>query len=329
VSIDGATSSFVNSNFTSVLAGLTTVAGQLQLSNRVESVVPVGGVLTNSGTLSLDRAPLTVTGAFVQTGAGTLALGVGGPALSQYGRLAVSGNATLAGAFSAQPTGGFVPSAGDEYNAVTAAAVAGVFAQRTGGGGYYPANNYTATLAKFSFLACPTILSPLSDAVACPRGTATFTASVSGAAPFAYRWERNTPGGWVPVVDGLLAGVGAISGSSSDVLVVAAPEVAGLQFRYIVSNLCGTATSGAGSLTIPVRCSRADVAGTSAGGASCSDGVTDGADFIAFINSFSVGDPTTDPLADVAGAGPSNDDPDGVIDGTDFNAFINAFAAGC
>ncbi len=59
------------------------------------------------------------------------------------------------------------------------------------------------------------------------------------------------------------------------------------------------------------------------------DGVADGADFIAFINSFSSGDPAIDPKADVAGAGPANDQPDGIIDGADFIAFINAFSAGC
>ncbi len=329
VAIDGASSAFVNSNFTNVLASLATVAGHLQLSNSAQSVVPFNGVLTNSGTLSLDRAPLTVTGAYVQTGAGTLALGVGGASLQAYGRLAVSGSATLAGAFAAQPAGGFVPNAGDEYNAVTAMAVAGVFGQRIGGGGYYPADSYTAALAKFSFLACPSILSPLRDATACPLGAVTFAASVSGAMPFAYSWERNTPGGWVPVIDGVLPGICTISGSSSDVLVVTVPQVAGLQFRYVVSNLCGVAISGAGSVVFPVRCSRADLAGTSADGASCSDGVVDGSDFIAFINSFSVGDPVIDPMADVAGAGPSNELPDGIIDSNDFVVFINAFAAGC
>ena len=61
----------------------------------------------------------------------------------------------------------------------------------------------------------------------------------------------------------------------------------------------------------------------------CPDGVVDGSDFIAFINSFGAGEPTIDPLADVAGGGASGLEPDGIIDGSDFVAFINAFAAGC
>jgi Tol biopolymer transport system component len=51
------------------------------------------------------------------------------------------------------------------------------------------------------------------------------------------------------------------------------------------------------------------------------DGSVDGGDFIAFINSFAIGDATIDPVADVV--------VDGTIDGTDFIEFINAFSAGC
>ena len=60
-----------------------------------------------------------------------------------------------------------------------------------------------------------------------------------------------------------------------------------------------------------------------------SDGLIDGGDFIAFINSFLVGDPTVDGLADVAGTGTFGNQPDGIIDGNDFVAFINAFSGGC
>jgi len=51
------------------------------------------------------------------------------------------------------------------------------------------------------------------------------------------------------------------------------------------------------------------------------DGVVDGGDFTAFINSFGTGDVTVDPIADV--------NLDGTIDGSDFIEFINAFGAGC
>jgi hypothetical protein len=96
-------------------------------------------------------------------------------------------------------------------------------------------------------------------------------------------------------------------------------------YSCIVTNDCGMVSSNGAGLTIAINCSQADVAGGNPGG----DGIIDGADFIAFINSFIVGDPAIDPTADVAGGGPNNDLPDDSIDGGDFIAFINAFAAGC
>ena len=80
-------------------------------------------------------------------------------------------------------------------------------------------------------------------------------------------------------------------------------------------------------LNPPVIC-LADVAG---GGPNADqpDGIIDGTDFVAFINSFGVGDATVSSVADVAGGGPNADQPDGIVDGNDFVAFINAFSAGC
>ena len=80
-------------------------------------------------------------------------------------------------------------------------------------------------------------------------------------------------------------------------------------------------------LNPPVVC-LADVAGGGPSGDQ-PDGIVDGADFIAFINSFSVGDAIVSSTADVAGGGVNADQPDGIVDGTDFIAFINAFGAGC
>ena len=329
VSIDGPVSSIVNSAAVGIVPNLTTLDGELKLVSRAQAVTPTGGVLTTGGTLTLDRSPLTITGNYVQGSGGTLALGVGGAALTQYGRLAVSGNASLNGTLNARPTGGYAPPDGQLFNGVTAAAVAGVFSQATGGNNYLPTVGYTPTLAQFAFTACPLILTPVSDVVVCTLGSGTFSADVFGAPPLTYVWQRDTAGGWVTLTDGLLAGVGTISGAGTTELTIAQPQVTGLMVRYIVSNICGPVTSNAGTLIIAVRCSIADVVGTSGGGVSCNDGVVDGADFIAFINSFSTGDVSVDAIADVAGAGIDGLEPDGIIDGSDFIAFINAFAAGC
>ena len=58
------------------------------------------------------------------------------------------------------------------------------------------------------------------------------------------------------------------------------------------------------------------------------DGVVDGGDFTAFINSFAAGDVAADATADIVDGG-GTPPGDGTIDGSDFIAFINAFGAGC
>jgi hypothetical protein len=54
-----------------------------------------------------------------------------------------------------------------------------------------------------------------------------------------------------------------------------------------------------------------------------------GADYIAFINSFSMATVAVGLATDIAASGSDGWLPDKVIDGDDFVAFINAFSAGC
>ena len=106
--------------------------------------------------------------------------------------------------------------------------------------------------------------------------------------------------------------------------------------RYLIRVGSGTpASTGQGLLRLTAtstgpRC-LADLAGAGGTGGPNEppDGTVDGSDFIAFINSFSIGDAAVDPAADMAGAGDDGLSPDGTIDGSDFIAFINAFAVGC
>jgi 3',5'-cyclic AMP phosphodiesterase CpdA len=82
-----------------------------------------------------------------------------------------------------------------------------------------------------------------------------------------------------------------------------------------------------GQLERITACSIADVTGPEIAG--YPDGTLDGSDFIAFINSFAVGDAAVDAIADIAGGGTFGQLPDGTIDGSDFITFINGFASGC
>jgi hypothetical protein len=190
------------------------------------------------------------------------------------------------------------------------------------------------------------ILQPPAGLVVCPTGTAPFSVVPSRNGPFNYQWQvqsapppnetwQNLAGdpGPIPCPSGGTGSAFATPLNSPTVSIgirgCAATPGSVWPIRCIVSNACGSLTSLTATLTIATKCSIADIVGTGGGTVVCGDSIVDGSDFIAFINSFSTGDPTIDPLADVAGGGSDGLSPDGIIDGSDFIAFINAFAAGC
>jgi hypothetical protein len=172
----------------------------------------------------------------------------------------------------------------------------------------------------FRFDFCNHISQHPQSAAACPTRIAVLNVSALGSGPFTYQWRKDgTP------IDSLTnpsAATATLTLSNIGPIDVAS-------YDCIVSNACGSVTSNAAALTLAVKCSVADIVGTDGGPVQCADSTVDGSDFIAFINSFSIGDAAIDPLADIAGGGDTGEDPDGTIDGTDFIAFINAFAIGC
>ena len=188
----------------------------------------------------------------------------------------------------------------------------------------------------------PIVRQPASVQV-CPGGVAEFAVpgGAGGGGAATYRWQTRPATGsptWVNLPNGVTTGLGVISGATSSTLrlsgVPAVPTTD--SFRCIITGAaavtgCATVTSGVATLRVTRGCSIADVAGTGGSGGSvrCGDGTVDGSDFIAFINSFAVGDAAVDAAADVAGGGADGLLPDGTIDGADFIAFINAFAVGC
>ena len=109
------------------------------------------------------------------------------------------------------------------------------------------------------------------------------------------------------------------------------------RLNFIISSLHASSQPGSGGAPLPYPtfytkenpfgiAARLSIAGSIGGVPVCgadvnADGVVDGNDFVAFINSFSVGDVSIDPVADV--------NLDNIIDGNDFVEFINAFGAGC
>jgi hypothetical protein len=94
------------------IEGLATNSGSITLSGG--ATYTTTGDFSNSGTLALGAGAtltqLAVTGNFTQTGAGTLNDQIGGTSASgQFGQVAVSGAATLAGTFHLALVNGFTP----------------------------------------------------------------------------------------------------------------------------------------------------------------------------------------------------------------------------
>jgi hypothetical protein len=142
-------------------------------------------------------------------------------------------------------------------------------------------------------LACAGLSVQPASQVVCLGNSASITVIAVGAGPFAYQWRHG-----VPRV--------AIPGATNATYTIGAATVAdaGL-YDCVVTNACGTTTSG--PATLIVACP-ADF--------NC-DGHVDVQDFLAFLSLFAAADPRADFNAS------------GSIDVADFLAFLSAFAAGC
>jgi hypothetical protein len=129
---------FVQTGGTTTLASGGTLAAPL--------VDVAGGTLSGSGTVSGDLlneatvanvdpsgAVLTVTGAYTQTSAATLVLGVG-PTAGTLDSLAVGGDVTLDGTLFLTPMGGYTPSPGDTLVVLTFGSNSGATTFATLGG---------------------------------------------------------------------------------------------------------------------------------------------------------------------------------------------------
>jgi hypothetical protein len=179
-----------------------------------------------------------------------------------------------------------------------------------------------SNIAVYRFVdnATPSITTQPASVSVCRTASAALSLSANAGLPPAYRWRK--AGVPIDIVTNPSAATDTLR------LVRVQASDAGL-YDCIVSTDCGTVTSAAARLTVRTCiCLEADIVGGGAAGNE-PDGTVDGTDFIAFINSFAIGDATVDPLADIAGGGDTGLEPDGTIDGTDFIFFINAFAIGC
>ena len=111
----------------------------------------IAGKVSGTGTVSPGRAagPLTITGTYTPASAGVLTIGVSGSTTvgTNFGRLAVSGIATLAGTLTIQTASGYLPPVGTTITILTAGQVVHTFSTVTGAqlSGEHWAVSYTAT----------------------------------------------------------------------------------------------------------------------------------------------------------------------------------------
>jgi diaminopimelate epimerase len=91
----------------------------------------------------------------------------------------------------------------------------------------------------------PIITTDPADVTVCAGNTATFSVTATGSAPLAYQWQLSTGGPFSDIV-----------GATSDTYTTPALALgdSGNQYRVVVTNACGTATSAAATVTVNDCC---------------------------------------------------------------------------
>jgi RHS repeat-associated protein len=114
------------------IAGLASNSGTFVVTNGVAFTTASG--FTNSGSLTPGPgSTITVAGSFTQTSTGTLDDQIGGtPASGQFGRVNVTGTASLAGAYNLSLANGFVPASGQAFTLMSFGSATGEFTSFNG-----------------------------------------------------------------------------------------------------------------------------------------------------------------------------------------------------
>jgi hypothetical protein len=230
--------------------GTTTVTGTLGFSpgnaldltgGTLQGTGTISGAVVNtSGTVHPGNSPgiLSITGDYTQAAAGVLAVDVAGSSPGTgYSRLAVGGNAILAGALRVSTP---APQTGT-FRVLTAATRTGTFGSVSSAGQTFAAS-YDATGVDLSGAAPPVVTPPANQSPPTISGQAIVgqklsasTGAWSGQAPltYSYQWQRCQPG---------CSNVGGATGSSYTL----GSQDAGARLRVIV-----TATNSGGPATAP------------------------------------------------------------------------------
>ena len=119
--LDGPNSRIINESSNDALAGLATIAATGSFTIQNGRAFTTAGAFTNLGRLTIGAgSTFTVMGDFTQGASATLEVQLGGtPDTGQFGRLNVTGKASLDGTLEVSLTNGYVPSTGDAFQILT------------------------------------------------------------------------------------------------------------------------------------------------------------------------------------------------------------------
>lgn len=111
------------------VSGLGSNSGSLTLEN--DATLPASSGLTSSGSITLGAgSTLNIDGDYTQTSSATLQMEIGGsPASGQFGQIAATGSAILAGTLGLSVVNDYGPVAGDAYSLLNYASETGSFTQ--------------------------------------------------------------------------------------------------------------------------------------------------------------------------------------------------------
>ena len=111
----------------------TTFTNQGTLRATNGEVLNLSNLSPNAGVIHIGiGSVINVTGNFTNVSSGSVVIDIGGTSTSQYGRLQVTGTATLAGTLQVDLVNGFSPAAGNSFQVMTFSSEVGTFSSVLG-----------------------------------------------------------------------------------------------------------------------------------------------------------------------------------------------------
>ncbi len=168
------------------MAGLASNGGSFSLTAGANFTT--AGDFANSGSLTVGAgSTLNVSGNFTQTPSGTLNEQIGGtPGSGHFGKVAVTQNASLAGAFNLALVNSFGPSSGQDFPVLTYAGATGAFSTFTGLAPFFTETQGAGSLD---------LIDSSTNPVDLRLSNVTAPTAVTTGGPLTVNWTVSNPGG--------------------------------------------------------------------------------------------------------------------------------------